>query len=116
MYYKTVMGGLKASPQFINFEPTFPYGVAKVPLYVTNLYHQPVTISSVRREPEDSRFTIDTPEDERGEYPLLKSKEKTQVSANRIGKDGRVGERKGTVKQAHKQKHQLILAREYPGS
>lgn len=103
VYYKTVIGGLKVSPEFISFEPTFPYGVAKVPLFVTNLYHQPVTVSSVRREPEDARFTIDAPEDvERGEYPRLKSKEMTQVSL--VGGEG--GERGRELAYTHGPKKQ----------
>lgn len=75
VYYKTSMGGLKVSPQFVEFEPTFPYGVSKVPLYVTNLYHHPVTVSSVRREPQDPRFTLE----EQAEHSHLKPKETAQV-------------------------------------
>lgn len=78
VYYKTAIGGLKVSPQFLEFAPTFPYGLAKVPLYVTNLYHQPVTVSSVRREPEDPRFTLEDGVPG-GEQPHLKPKETAQV-------------------------------------
>jgi hypothetical protein len=80
VYYKTAIGGLKVSPQLVEFQPTFPYGLAKVPLRVTNLYHQPVTVSSVGREPEDPRFLLEEGED----YLHLKPKETAQVSSTEI--------------------------------
>lgn len=78
VYYKTVLGGLKISPQFVNFEPTFPYRVAKVPMYLTNLYQQPVTVSSVRQEPSDARFSFHSLSD--AEYLQLNSKDNVQAS------------------------------------
>lgn len=78
VYYKTVMGGLKISPQSLIFEPTFPYGIAKVSVYATNLYQQPVSVTSVRREPEDARFTFEGREN--GEPIRISSKETVQVS------------------------------------
>lgn len=79
VYYKTVVGGLKVSPDFIDFEPTFPYGVSRVPLYVMNMYQEPVTVKSVRREPSDDRFDFYAVDTIDGDFPQLMPKEMTQV-------------------------------------
>lgn len=80
VFYKTAIGGLKVLPEVIEFEPTFPYGMAQAPLFVENLYHQPVSIRSVQRVPEDLRFSFHARATEDGEdYPQLKPKEVVQV-------------------------------------
>ncbi len=79
VYYKAVIGELKISPEFINFEPIFPYGVTEVPLYLENLYHQPVTVTSVQRDSGDSRFYFRAAF-EASDSLLLKSKDVVQVN------------------------------------
>ena len=83
VYYKTAIGGLRSLPEDIYFKPTFPYGIAEVPLYVENLYHYPVTVMSVYREPSDARFYF-RPISVDGGYPLLKPKEIVHVSRGEV--------------------------------
>lgn len=80
VYFKTAVGEIKISPKVIRFEPSFPYGVAEVPVFVENLYQQPMTVTSIWREPADPRFYFRKVEGHNG-YPQVKPKGVMQVTS-----------------------------------
>ena len=85
VFYKTVTGGLRITPEVVRFDPVFPFGVSEVPVYVENLYREPVVIVSVKREPQDPRFFLrKVTEDRSVDYPELQPNELIQVCTGQV--------------------------------
>ena len=79
VYFRIAESRLKVLPEVIKFEASFPYTVSKVPLYVKNLYHQPLRVTSVTSDLNDPRFYVEEVDGRDGDI-RLKPAEKAEVS------------------------------------
>ena len=78
VFYRTAAGGVKVTPERLDFGAVFPYGTSELPVNVSNYYRKVVTVTGFRSVPEDSRLYL-RPAGNHKHFPRLKSAEVTQV-------------------------------------
>ena len=78
VYYRTTAGGVKLTPDRIEFGSVFPYGLSEISVNVSNYYRNVVTVTAVQSVPSDSRLYL-RPAGNHKAFPRLKSSETTQV-------------------------------------
>ena len=78
VFYRTAPGGLKVTPERIDFGPVFPYSTSEVPVNVSNYYRNAVSVMAIKSVPKDSRLFV-RPAGDHKHFPRLKPAEVTQV-------------------------------------
>ena len=78
VYYRTTAGGVKLTPERIEFGAVFPYGTSEVSVNVSNYYRNVVTVTAVQAVSRDPRVYV-RPAGNHKIFPRLKASETTQV-------------------------------------
>lgn len=78
VFYRTAAGGLKITPERLDFGAVFPYGTSELPVNVSNYYRNTVTITAIDAVPKDPRLYV-RPAGNHNHFPRLKPAEVTQV-------------------------------------
>lgn len=78
VFYRTAPGGLKVTPERIDFGSMFPYSTSEVPVNVSNYYRNAVSVTAIKSVPKDLRLFI-RPAGDHKHFPRLKPAEVTQV-------------------------------------
>ena len=78
VFYRTAPGGLKVTPERIDFGPVFPYSTSEVPVNISNYYRNAVTVTEIKSVPRDLRLFVQ-PAGNHKYFPRLKPAETTQV-------------------------------------